>query len=109
MLAAMKAKREPAQVQAAKPAVQPRELGKQQARTLDESMQMQQKQLSKQLAGAEQELFSAIGGYSELEEIKSIAEVGLQHGDTLEQIKESLIATGYSKNNVEKVLSSVRK
>ena len=106
--ASEKARREPIQAQTARIAVRQREPGKQQLKTSTISVQAQQKPLSKQLPGEETELFSAIGGYSELEEIKSIIEVGLQHGGSLGQIKESLIATGYSKNNVEKVLSSIK-
>ncbi len=47
-----------------------------------------------------QELFTEMGGYSEVDEIKSIAEVGLQHGDSIEQIRESLLVSGYSKQNL---------
>ncbi|MBI2141248.1 hypothetical protein HYU16_02380 [Candidatus Woesearchaeota archaeon] len=60
-------------------------------------------------AKPDQELFTELGGYSELEEIRSIAEVGLQHGDSIEQIRQSLTVSGYSKKNIEKVLSSIRK
>ncbi len=56
-----------------------------------------------------QELFTEMGGYSEVDEIKSIAEVGLQHGDSIEQIRESLLVSGYSKQNIEKVLSGIKK
>ncbi len=56
----------------------------------------------------EQELFTEMGGYSEIDEIKSIVEVGLQHGDSREQIRESLLTSGYSKQNIEKVLSQVK-
>ncbi len=56
-----------------------------------------------------QELFTELGGYSEVDEIKSIVEVGLQHGDSTEQIRESLLVSGYSKQNIEKVLGSVKK
>ena len=63
----------------------------------------------KQLPEDEQELFSAIGSYSELDEINSLAEVGLQLGDSIEKIKESLLATGYSRKNVEAVLSQFSK
>ncbi|MBI2549988.1 hypothetical protein HYV83_02300 [Candidatus Woesearchaeota archaeon] len=58
---------------------------------------------------SEQELFTELGGYSELEEIKSIVEVGLQHGDSINQIRESLLTSGYSRQNIEKVLSGVKK
>ncbi|MBI3036318.1 hypothetical protein HYY73_00975 [Candidatus Woesearchaeota archaeon] len=58
---------------------------------------------------AEQELFTEIGGYSELDEIKSIVDVGLQHGDSINQIRESLLTSGYSKQNIEKALGSVKK
>ncbi len=54
------------------------------------------------------ELFTEIGGYSEIDEIKSVIDVGLQHGDSIEQINESLLASGYSKANVEKVLSGIK-
>src|SRR3989338_943322 len=57
----------------------------------------------------DQELFSEMGGYSEIDEITSIAEVGLQHGDSIEQIKESLITSGYSRPNIEKALASIKK
>lgn len=57
----------------------------------------------------EQELFTEMGGYSEVDEIKSIVEVGLQHGDSIEQIRESLLVSGYSKQNIEKALGSVKK
>lgn len=60
-------------------------------------------------AHTEQELFTEMGGYSELDEIKSVVDVGLQHGDSIEQIKESLLTSGYSKQNIEKVLSGIRK
>lgn len=56
-----------------------------------------------------QELFTELGGYSEVDEIKSIVEVGLQHGDSLEQIRESLLVSGYSKQNIEKALSGIKK
>ncbi len=66
--------------------------------------------LPEELRGKEgQELFTELGGYSELEEIKSIVEVGLQHGDTIEQIRQSLTVSGYSKKNIEKALGSVKK
>jgi hypothetical protein len=61
-----------------------------------------------QVARPGPELFAELGGYSELDEIKSVVDVGLQHGDSIEQIKESLITSGYSKKNVDKVLSSVK-
>ncbi len=57
----------------------------------------------------ESELFTEIGGYSEIDEIKSIVEVGLQHGDSVEQIRESLMSSGYSKANIEKALSTIEK
>ncbi len=56
-----------------------------------------------------QELFTEISGYSEVDEIRSIVEVGLQHGDSLEQIQESLLVSGYSKKNIDKVLGSIKK
>lgn len=66
--------------------------------------------LPEELRGKEgQELFTELGGYSEIDEIKSVVEVGLQHGDSIEQIRQSLITSGYSKQNIEKVLSSVKK
>ncbi len=57
----------------------------------------------------DQELFTEMGGYSEVDEIKSIVDVGLQHGDTVEQIRESLLVSGYSKQNIEKALSGIKK
>lgn len=57
----------------------------------------------------DQELFTEMGGYSEVDEIKSVVEVGLQHGDSIEQIRESLLVSGYSKQNIEKALSSIKK
>ncbi|MBI2145251.1 hypothetical protein HYU18_02905 [Candidatus Woesearchaeota archaeon] len=57
----------------------------------------------------DQELFSEMGGYSETDEIKSIVEVGLSHGDSVEQIRDSLLTSGYSKANIEKVLSNAKK
>jgi hypothetical protein len=61
------------------------------------------------LRNEQQELFSEIGGYSETEEIKSIVEVGLQHGNSIDLIKESLIVSGYSRQNIEKVLNNFSK
>ncbi|MEK6853859.1 MAG: hypothetical protein AABX60_00870 [Nanoarchaeota archaeon] len=60
-------------------------------------------------AKPDQELFTELGGYSEVEEIRSIVDVGLQHGDSIEQIRQSLTVSGYSKKNIEKALSSVKK
>ncbi|MBI2580376.1 hypothetical protein HYV85_01060 [Candidatus Woesearchaeota archaeon] len=66
--------------------------------------------LPEELRGKEgQELFTELGGYSELEEIRSIVEVGLQHGDSIEQIRQSLTVSGYSKKNIEKALGSIKK
>ncbi|MBI2175903.1 hypothetical protein HYU40_00950 [Candidatus Woesearchaeota archaeon] len=75
--------------------------------------QLQQKETAIGAREAEgrmdQELFTEMGGYSEVDEIKSIVEVGLQHGDSIEQIRESLLVSGYSKQNIEKALGGVKK
>jgi hypothetical protein len=46
--------------------------------------------------------------YSELDEIKSIIEIATQQGDSTEQITHSLLDSGYSKDAVEKALSSMQ-
>jgi hypothetical protein len=46
--------------------------------------------------------------YSELDEIKSMIDVALQQGDSIQQIKKSLIDSGYSKANVEKALQQIK-
>ncbi len=46
--------------------------------------------------------FPETSGYGELDEIKSIISIGLQHNDKPEQIRASLEGSGYSKKNIEK-------
>ncbi|MBI2142055.1 hypothetical protein HYU15_01020, partial [Candidatus Woesearchaeota archaeon] len=46
-------------------------------------------------------------GYSEVEEAMSMIDVALQHGESIEQIKNSLLSSGYSKENVEKALKKM--
>ncbi len=47
-------------------------------------------------------------GYPEVEEIMSIIDVAIQNKDTLEKIKSSLIASGYSSENVEKAVRKMK-
>ncbi|MBN2454300.1 hypothetical protein JXB11_02015 [Candidatus Woesearchaeota archaeon] len=61
---------------------------------------------------ADEGAFFSADGYSELDEIRSVIEVGLQHGDSVEQIKKSLVGSGYPKEQVEKAareLSVIKK
>ena len=55
-----------------------------------------------------QDAFPEESGYGEVEEIKSIIGIGLQHGDSLERIEESLISSGYSKKNIEKAVQEAK-
>ncbi len=55
------------------------------------------------------EAFPEIGGYGEIHEIESIISIGLQHGDTIEQIRSSLESSGYSRQNIEKAFRQVKK
>lgn len=48
-------------------------------------------------------------GFSEMEEIMSLVDIAIQHGDTLEKIKNSLASSGYAKDNIEKALSMIKK
>ncbi|GEM_PF-6306226 len=43
-------------------------------------------------------------GYSEVEEAMSMIDVAMQHKESIEQIKNSLLSSGYSKENVEKAM-----
>ena len=55
-----------------------------------------------------EDAFPERGGYGELDEIKSIINIGLQHGDTIEQIKSSLNSSGYSKKNIDKAFQEAK-
>ncbi len=55
------------------------------------------------------EAFPEVGGYGEIHEIESIIGIGLQHGDSIEQIRSSLEASGYSRQNIEKAFRQVKK
>lgn len=55
------------------------------------------------------EAFPEVGGYGELHEIASIIAIGLQHGDSIERIRNSLESSGYSKQSVEKAFRQVKK
>ncbi|MBI2574463.1 hypothetical protein HYV82_01105 [Candidatus Woesearchaeota archaeon] len=46
-------------------------------------------------------------GYSEVEEVMSMIDVAMQHKESIEQIKNSLLASGYSKENVDKALKKM--
>ncbi|MBI4438527.1 hypothetical protein HY640_01185 [Candidatus Woesearchaeota archaeon] len=46
-------------------------------------------------------------GYTETEEILSVIDVALQHKDTPENIKKSLLSSGYAKEAVEKAFSKL--
>ena len=47
-------------------------------------------------------------GFSEQEEIMSIIDMALQNNETAEQIRASLLSSGYSKDAVEKAIRSVK-
>ena len=47
-------------------------------------------------------------GYSEVEEILSLIDVALQHNDSIEQIKNSLLTSGYSKESIERAISQLK-
>ncbi len=53
--------------------------------------------------------FPEVDGYGEIQEIESIISIGLQHGDSVEQIKNSLADSGYSKQTIEKAFRQVKK
>ncbi len=55
------------------------------------------------------EAFPEVSGYGEIHEIESIISIGLQHGDSIEQIKNSLEDSGYSKQTIEKAFSQSKK
>ncbi|MBI3033610.1 hypothetical protein HYY72_00425 [Candidatus Woesearchaeota archaeon] len=47
-------------------------------------------------------------GYPEHEEIASMIDVALQHNESIEQIKQSLLSSGYSRENIEKALKNMK-
>ena len=61
--------------------------------------------LKEELVKAQGDSFPELNGYSEVDEIRSIVEIGRAHGDSDEQIKSSLESSGYSKKNIEAVFS----
>ncbi|MBI2137503.1 hypothetical protein HYU12_03220 [Candidatus Woesearchaeota archaeon] len=56
-----------------------------------------------------QDAFPEESGYGEIDEVKSIIDIGLQHGDSIEQIRSSLESSGYSKQNIDKAFQLVKK
>ncbi len=58
---------------------------------------------------AKMDAFPEVGGYGEIHEISSIIGIGLQHGDSVEQIRSSLESSGYSRHNIEKAFRLVKK
>ena len=61
------------------------------------------------LKAAKQDAFPVASGYGEIEEITSIINIGLQHGDSVDQIKNSLESSGYSKKNIDQAFLQVKK
>ncbi len=57
----------------------------------------------------QKEAFPEVGGYGEIHEIESIISIGLQHGDSVDQIKRSLEDSGYSKQTIEKAFRQAKK
>ncbi|MBI2133238.1 hypothetical protein HYU11_01000 [Candidatus Woesearchaeota archaeon] len=47
-------------------------------------------------------------GYPEVDEIVSMIEVALQHKDTPEQVRNSLISSGYSKESIDKAMRRMK-
>jgi len=56
-----------------------------------------------------QDSFPEEKGYGEIQELTSIISIGLQHGDSVEQIKSSLELSGYSKKNIDKAFQEVKR
>ncbi len=46
-------------------------------------------------------------GYSEVDEVKAMIEVALEHKDSVDQIRKSLVSSGYSKESIDKALSQI--
>ncbi|MBI3052131.1 hypothetical protein HYY74_06800 [Candidatus Woesearchaeota archaeon] len=56
---------------------------------------------------AEIDLASQSIGYHEVDEIAAMADVALQHNTSVEQIRKSLAASGYSKESIEKAFKKM--